>query len=717
MLRPCAMAAAASPSPSPWSSCSRGSALLSLHSTSSAEWSFSRSVAAAGWARTGGLDVCARGCGQGLGRRRPVHVRGRSGGSGDGEQEEKEARKEDSSASNSGRVDVEVSPAVLKQLEAAKKMKKEEERSGLSVMEILKEVVKSGGRKAGEEQQQSRGLSLIEQNLKKRRERFGSRGQLEGADNGNKPAVPLSFDVDARNDENRFDGAYFARLEELGEETLEINTLDDFYPAFVILITDALLELGDLMKMLGDGEFFSTQALLRASRVPLQKSFSSALKGFPEDAQLRRSLDNILVYVQALSFYISSLFAGPDGVLLNTDESLVTEADLLYNMYYKYKHKETLTVPLDEKELEEQVLSGNGFATVGKAVRCRQGLIFSGNFTKTPALARQEMQRILDDKYERQLVAISLDKVPGTDESGVIVAHKNELLSFTLSEKNDVIVASSLLMGVLVSSLQFANADVGFDQVNLQGFLVPLGLLGVTAGGWLSRKAVAAVHKVSHMVRLPLSLPVPHQGSFSTVVFYKGCLPDRKTLLDLSVSSALASLAISGALIAASFTSGGSSNSSVADFQGLLLVPEQLFSYSSAFSWLVHKLSVATLSGEVGEDLNLVLNPLALAGVLGLHSAALALLPVGIFDGGRIVTGVFGRDVQHVVTTVTFLLMTVALAVKEPWLAFAWLVGTTPALMDDWFQIDEATQPSFIRKVVGLALVVAAVGAFVPTFN
>jgi hypothetical protein len=36
--------------------------------------------------------------------------------------------------------------------------------------------------------------------MKKWRERFGSGGQLEGND---KPAVPLSFDVDARNKENR----------------------------------------------------------------------------------------------------------------------------------------------------------------------------------------------------------------------------------------------------------------------------------------------------------------------------------------------------------------------------------------------------------------------------------------------------------------------------------------------------------------------------------
>nr|PNR33264.1 hypothetical protein PHYPA_025207 [Physcomitrium patens] len=716
-------------------SCSRGAGMLSLHSAVRGE-DWNRKCVVSVWQRKGSASCNSN---QGLRRiwrdgcvRRNLRVCSNSNGngenelrngdvSGDAEKESEEERigkeeeKDSNSASNSGRVVVEVSPAVLKQMERVAKKSALEQNNGLSVtgmMDMLEDAIKSGADQVRGKDSNG-GLSLIEQNLKKRREMFKAQGQLDGADS-EKPPISLSFDVDARNDENRFDGAYFARLEELGEETLEMNTLDDFYPAFVILITDALLELGDLMKMLGDGEFFSTQAMLRASRIPVQKT-ASALKGFPEDSQLRTSLENILVNVQALSFYISSLFAGPDGVILNPDESLATEADLLYNMYYKYKHKETLTVPLDEKELVEQVLSQHGFTTVAKAVRCRQGLIFSGNWSKTPALARLEMQKTLDAKFEG-LVAIILDKVPGTTENGVIIAHRYELLSFTLAEKGDFVLAGTLLFGVLVGSLQFDPADVGIDQVYLQGWIVALGLFAVIAGGWLARKAVATLYKVSHMVRLPFSLPVPHQGAFGTAVYYKGCLPDRTSLLDLSLSSAFASLAISGALMGASYTSWASSNSSgVVGFDGLLLVPEHLFSYSQLFSWLIHNLSVATISGEFGEDLNLVLNPLALAGVLGLHSTALGLLPVGIFDGGRIVTGIFGRDAQHIVTTVTFILVAVALAVKEPWLAFAWIVSTTPVLIDDWFQIDEATQPSLLRKVVGLGMVLGAVGAFVPT--
>ena len=88
---------------------------------------------------------------------------------------------------------------------------------------------------------------------------------------------------------------------------------------------------------------------------------------------------------------------------------------------------------------------------------------------------------------------------------------------------------------------------------------------------------------------------------------------------------------------------------------------------------------------------------------------------MGILDGGRIVTGILGREVQHVVTSIVYFLVAVSLAVNEPWLALAWVAGATPALMDDWFQMDEATQPNFLRKALGLLLVAAAVAAFVPT--
>lgn len=610
--------------------------------------------------------------------RRTSCVRVSNGGNSDKENGEEG----DVSEKQKESVQIEVAPAVMKILEKGER----------------KKVAGGGGESGG-------GLSLIERNLKKRKEASGKKEEKKEDDEAEIPnIIPLSFDADARMDEGRYDGAFYPPLDAEASETLEINTLDDFYPALVILLTDALLELGDLMKMFGDGAFFSIQAMSRASRLPGQRV--TPLKSFPEDSQLRKSLENILVNVQALSFYISSLFCGLDGRVVNSEELLDTEADLLYTMYYKYKHRQTISFPLDETELLEQVVKKTSFQVSGTAALCRQGLIFPGEFTSAPHNTRDEIQKLLDAKFEG-LVAILL-------QQGVLIAHRNELLSFSLPERGDLILSSSLLLGCVIGCLQYADADVGFDEVYyFQRAVVALGLVGVIATGFLARKATALLYNVPHMIRLPFLLPVPHQGAFGGITLYKGCLPNRTSLLDLSLSSSLASFAAASSLIWAS-VGASSIPSATLDFRGMFLVPDQIFSYSTTFTWLVHQLSIATLSGEESGDINLAVSPLALAGILGLHFTAMGLLPLGILDGGRIITSIFGRDVQHVITACAFVGISIALLFKSPWLAVVWMIVSTPAVLDDWFQIDEVTQPSLIRTALGLGLVAAAVGTFLP---
>ena len=135
----------------------------------------------------------------------------------------------------------------------------------------------------------------------------------------------------------------------------------------------------------------------RASQLPGQRV--TPLKSFPEDSQLRKSLETILVNVQALSFYISSLLCVLDGRVVNSEELLDTEADLLYTMYYKYKHQQTISFPLDETELLEQVVKKTSFQVSGNAALCRQGLLFPSEFTSAPCKTREEIQKLLDAKF------------------------------------------------------------------------------------------------------------------------------------------------------------------------------------------------------------------------------------------------------------------------------------------------------------------------------
>ena len=54
---------------------------------------------------------------------------------------------------------------------------------------------------------------------------------------------------------------------------------------------------------------------------------------------------------------------------------------------------------------------------------------------------------------------------------------------------------------------------------------------------------------------------------------------------------------------------------------------------------------------------DLVLSPLAFAGWIGVHLNTLHLLPVGRFDGGRIVTAVFGYSTFRIVSAIVLVAM------------------------------------------------------------
>lgn len=172
-LFPCAIAGASSKSTVP--------VLLSLHSASPQfDHCSSKSVSPA-WFRPQGLGTQSW---RDASSRRRLRIR--SSGDSDGDRDLRDGESDSKeSASNSGRVEIEVSPAAMKQLESMKK-KQENVGKGFTIsnmMDILDEVVKTGGGDSS--------MSLIEQNMKKRRERQQGKAESDKVPEANAP-VPLS---------------------------------------------------------------------------------------------------------------------------------------------------------------------------------------------------------------------------------------------------------------------------------------------------------------------------------------------------------------------------------------------------------------------------------------------------------------------------------------------------------------------------------------------
>ena len=96
--------------------------------------------------------------------------------------------------------------------------------------------------------------------------------------------------------------------------------------------------------------------------------------------------------------------------------------------------------------------------------------------------------------------------------------------------------------------------------------------------------------------------------------------------------------------------------------EGLLDAEQGLLNFNALtpqFSFLLAVASKLALGSELNADVVLNLNPMAIAGYLGLLLAAFNLLPVGQLDGGHMVHAMFGQRTALGIAQVTRLLMLV----------------------------------------------------------
>ena len=130
--------------------------------------------------------------------------------------------------------------------------------------------------------------------------------------------------------------------------------------------------------------------------------------------------------------------------------------------------------------------------------------------------------------------------------------------------------------------------------------------------------------------------------------------PSNKSLFDFAMAGPLVGLLLSIALLVA-----GMEISTLMDFADANQLPV----------FPIATLKSSTLGGSIVEyfvgkgtltmasvDTMLPLHPFAIAGFVGMFSNALALLPIGNTDGGRIAQTMFGRRGAYIVSVFTLLL-------------------------------------------------------------
>ena len=197
-----------------------------------------------------------------------------------------------------------------------------------------------------------------------------------------------------------------------------------------------------------------------------------------------------------------------------------------------------------------------------------------------------------------------------------------------------------------------------------QGLSYSLPLLAVVGIHEFGHYFAARFHQIR--ATLPYFVPFPFfLGTVGAFTQMRSPIPNRKALFDVSVAGPLVGLLLSIPLLMWGLVHSELvplSALEVLKNEGLLDAEQGLLNFNALtpqFSLLLAVVSKLALGGELNADMVLNLNPMAIAGYLGLLLAAFNLLPVGQLDGGHMVHAMFGQRTALGIAQVTRLLMLV----------------------------------------------------------
>jgi membrane-associated protease RseP (regulator of RpoE activity) len=214
------------------------------------------------------------------------------------------------------------------------------------------------------------------------------------------------------------------------------------------------------------------------------------------------------------------------------------------------------------------------------------------------------------------------------------------------------VVPALLLVATLVSTVLTGGV--------LYGACVMLILGCHEMGHYLTARRYGVQVSVPYFLPFPLS-PL---GTFGAVIKMRGLMPSRQILFDIGIAGPLAGLVVALPALAL-----GLAWSPVDRIQGVAVLQEG--------NSLLYLLLKRLIKGPIPEGYDVLLNPAAFAGWVGLLVTGLNLLPIGSLDGGHITYALLGR--RHLVAAqVTIGILVLTAAFFRSW---GWLLMVTIAIV------------------------------------
>jgi membrane-associated protease RseP (regulator of RpoE activity) len=211
---------------------------------------------------------------------------------------------------------------------------------------------------------------------------------------------------------------------------------------------------------------------------------------------------------------------------------------------------------------------------------------------------------------------------------------------------------------------------------------------------------ISRKHRVN--VSLPYFIPAPSFiGTFGAFIKMRSAMSSRRVLLDIGFAGPLTGLLVAIPLLVVGLRS--------SEIVAVVEPPEGIILGSS----LLFNLLVKMTLGNVPDNHQVILHPVAFAGWIGLLITSLNLMPVGQLDGGHISYALLGEKWHRRVCMVTFsILLALGFLGWRGWFIWATLLYILgfrhPISRDFWTPLDR------IRKGVGILALVLLFLTFTP---
>lgn len=273
-------------------------------------------------------------------------------------------------------------------------------------------------------------------------------------------------------------------------------------------------------------------------------------------------------------------------------------------------------------------------------------------------------------------------------------------------------VLSTFFVGYLWSINYFYGSNYAQDIPDLSNlsFLHQPGLISLSLVYSASLLLILLSHELGHYLTcrhyglratLPYFIPAPTIiGTLGAFIKIKSPLARKKELFDIGANGPIV-----GFLFSVPFL-----------FFGLRLsklVPALPRENSILFGEpLILKIFVRMIFGQVGQNQDLILHPLAVAGWVGLLVTSFNLFPVGQLDGGHIIYAVFEKKSEKISLVVLLIMVGLGIFFWAGWLLWAaliYLLGWKhPRMVEETEKMDNR------RKWLGFFVLVIFILSFIP---